>query len=110
MLVGLAAFVAGLLVLGIQPLRRLGRRQWIASRRAGTVQTRAPTGPLARARLRRIDTLISALIPVAFGAIVLYQVVPGEFGLLLTGISFTCLAVLAFVRARLRGRFLPRGP
>jgi hypothetical protein len=104
MLVGLAAFVAGILVLVIQPLRRMGRRGWIARTHAGRVRGTASIGPGARARLHRIDAAISALIVVAFGGIYLYQVVPGEIGLLFTGVSLTILAALAVARARLRRR------
>src|SRR6266545_3169605 len=71
MLVGLASFVAGILVLFIQPLRQIGRHHWIASGLARTVHAKVRMSPAARAHLRRIDAAISALIAAAFGGIFL---------------------------------------
>jgi hypothetical protein len=104
MLVGLASFVAGILVLFIQPLRRTGRRRWIAIGLARKVHRKVHLSPTARAHLRRIDAAISALIAAAFGGIFLYQIVPGEIGLLATAASVATLAALAFARARIRRR------
>ena len=104
MLVGLASFVTGILVLFIQPLRQIGRHHWIASGLARTVHAKVRMSPAARAHLRRIDAAISALIAAAFGAIFLYQIIPGEIGLLATAACVATLAALAVARARIRRR------
>lgn len=108
-LVGLVALPAGLLVVAIQPLRRIGRRRWIANRRKrSTHHRRTRVTPADSERSRLINATTTAAMTSAFVGIgIAYSVREiTSWWPFVVVICLVIIGVASFARARVRKRML----
>lgn len=106
-LLGVVALPAGLVVLAVQPLRRIGYRRWIASRRGDKTERRQRRMTTAeRGRLRLINAATTGAMTVAFvGIAIAYSLrQQNSWWPVLVVTCLLIIGVAGFARARVHKR------